>query len=396
MNNEHHDPIRRVAHALSDIAAALESVDNAGERIEEVLGLTRQLIPCRRAALLQMLPGADPEFFASPALPPGARRKDLGELLHLFRLVADPGHDNRASRTSGHLTLPVMGLDRVVGILRLESGRRVEYDAGHLRLLSLVAAQLGGYLTMIKLRQEEAEHARALRAAHEFQQRLVGIVSHDLRTPLTVITAQASTLLSLAENKRVAQGIGRMLRNARKADHIVSDLLDATNARVSGGIPIRRQPTDLRALLKHIVEDARLSHPGRKIEFHCRRSGTPSGEWDPVRLAQISHNLINNAVQHGGEGAVRVSLRIAQGKAMISVRNWGSPIPAALLPVIFDPFVQGVRETRQRARGLGLGLYIVDQLARAHGGRVTVRSSQSRGTVFSVALPSGGPPHLAR
>jgi signal transduction histidine kinase len=377
--------IRRVAHALSDIASALESVDSAGERIQQVLALTRRLIPCRRAALLKMLPDGQPEFFASPGLP----ARERSQLVRLYRLVADPGKPGDENSASGHLTLPVMGLDRVVGILRLESAKHFEYDVSHLRLLSLVAAQLGAYLTMIRLREEEAEHAHALRAAHEFQQRLAGIVSHDLRTPLTVITATASTLLGGADRKRVARGVARMLRNAQKADRIVGDLLDATAARVSGGIPIARQPTSLRALLRQIVEDARLSHPERKIALNCQRAGGAEGHWDPVRIAQITHNLINNAAQHGGaEGSVRISLRVARGEAVISVRNRGAPIPRALLPVIFDPFVHGVRETKTRARGgLGLGLYIVDQLARAHGGRVAVRSSESRGTVFTVRLP---------
>jgi signal transduction histidine kinase len=281
-----------------------------------------------------------------------------------------------------------MSADRVIGVLRVEPESGVEFDAGHVSLLSVLAAQLGAYYALVFSREEVALRAQQLAKAHEFQQRLAAIVSHDLRTPLSVIMTTASTCLKTASDPDLVQTMKRLLRNAIKSARIVQDLLDVTHTQVAGVIPVKRRTTDLHAVVKEVVEDARVAHPRATIELSVSVRGSPRDQWDAERLAQVVQNLINNAVQHGDPARpVRVHLRMNEAAATLSVRNRGRVIPAEFLPRIFDPFVHGPLGEREPKTGLGLGLYIVSQIAKAHGGLVHVTSTPGAGTAFKVRLP---------
>jgi signal transduction histidine kinase/CheY-like chemotaxis protein len=393
MSVDYDSEVRRIARSLSEIAHTLESAEDANERVQRALVLTRELVPYQRGALLRVTPGTGYELFAVPEPSPGERGPLRSRLIGIFRLVVDAEEIGRSSDTLPHLTLPVMGLDQVIGVLRVEPSDDTVYDARHLRLLSVVAAQLGAYLTMISLREQEARRAQELAEAYDFQQLLVGIVSHDLRNPLSVITTVASSLLRKTEDPRQAKAVERALRNAERANRIINDLLDVTHARVTGGMAVTRQRVSLRELLKEVVDDARLSNPGRAIELVAAAGDPVHGEWDPDRLAQVATNLIGNAYQYGDERTpVRVELRAGKEGAVVAVHNRGPVIPEHLLPVIFDPFRQGEQKRRRAAgAGLGLGLYIVDQIVRAHGGHVSASSTASEGTTFTVTLPRSTP-----
>jgi signal transduction histidine kinase/CheY-like chemotaxis protein len=380
--------VRRIARVLSDIASALATVDDVHESVCQVLERMRELVPYARCALFKVLPGSESQLFTVPPPSEAMRPALVADLHRLFRLVSQGEPAEGGLRRDGYVTLPVMGLDQVIGVLDLQPPPDVAYNANHLRLLAIVIAQLGSYFTLLKLREDEARRARELKAANEFQQRLAGIVGHDLRTPLSVIMTVASTLALTSEDKQVAQAMERTLRNAHKANRIIGDLMDVSLARATGQLPIHRQRADLRALIAEVLEDIRVAHKGRTIKLQILRNRI-EGQWDPGRVAQVVTNLVNNAVQHGDSNApVTVTLRTRGSEALIEVHNRGPEIPARFLSVLFDPFVQGHQERRARSRsGLGLGLYIVDQIVRAHGGSVAACSRASEGTTFSVALP---------
>ncbi|MFY0521974.1 sensor histidine kinase [Archangium gephyra] len=131
-----------------------------------------------------------------------------------------------------------------------------------------------------------------------------------------------------------------------------------------------------------------MSHPGRVVLSH--EPGTYSGEWDPDRLAQVISNLVGNALHHGASHTpVEVALHQEDSTLVLTVHNQGAPIPEALLPHVFDPFRGSGGGSRQ---GLGLGLYIVQQILQAHGGSISVDSRADSGTTFTVRLPRGSPP----
>jgi signal transduction histidine kinase len=233
-------------------------------------------------------------------------------------------------------------------------------------------------------REKEAQ-LRA-RAQAVFDERLVGIVSHDLRNPIAAIGLTAATLLrrkTLAERERGM--VDRIAQAASRAQRMVRDLLDFTQARLGGQVPVFREPTALRRTVRQVVEETRLAHPGRQIVLeHC---GEGEGAFDTDRMAQVLSNLLSNALQHGSpERPVRVGLRDAGERIVLSVHNAGAAIPAEALGGLFLPMRRG-NPSKAANHSLGLGLFIVDQVVRAHGGRVRVRSTPLLGTAFQVVLP---------
>lgn len=384
------EQLRRLARVLSDIAHTLESVDGPHGRIERALALAKEILPYRRCALLEVKPPDTPaQVFVVPPVAGDERNQIADALMRVYRRVARADDLGRSRDTSASLTLPVIGLDAFIGVIRVEPDEETRYDATHLRILSIVAAQLGAYLTTLRLRELDKQRVDELAAAHDFQQRLAGIVSHDLRNPLAVITTVAATLLERAPDERQAQALRRALRNAEHASRLITDLLDVTESRVTGTIRIDPQRVDIADVVETSVDDLRNAHPQHTIELVIEVDRPAKIVGDRDRIEQLIANLVNNAVAHGAPGLpIEVALRPAHDAVTLSVHNFGPEIPADVLPTIFDPFRHGRELPRSRAsRGLGLGLYIVSQIVEAHGGHVEVSSSVSTGTMFTVSLP---------
>ena len=376
----------RASRVLADIAHALDSVERAPERIGQVLELLARIVPYDLCALLHSPAPRTPELFARPEPAAEDRAPLVARLASLHRLMADePDPHSSPAAPAGpvssdrvHLAVPLVGLDQVSGVLFIERAGAEAYDEESLSLLAVVAAQLASYLTTIRLANEEAR-------AHEFQQLLVGIVSHDLRNPLGVIIGSAGLLLPRVQDPRLLRSVERILTNGQRASRIVSDLLDLTRTRLGAGIPIVPERVDFSELVHELVEEVRIAHPTRAIELSCEPGLV--GTWDPGRLAQVVTNLLGNAIQYGpGDMPVCVTLRPSGADVVLEIQNRGSVVPPSLLEHIFDPFKRGER-TRGTEQGLGLGLYIVQHIATGHGGRVEARSSDAEGTTFAVTLP---------
>jgi signal transduction histidine kinase len=250
----------------------------------------------------------------------------------------------------------------------------------HRELLKQQAAELA----------EERRAAAELRRASELEQQLVGVVSHDLRTPLASIHAGAQLLLRQEGLSEGAQRTTRrILASSHRMERLVADLLDFTRARLGGGIPVHFEPVDICELVRLGVEEARAAHGGREVELELPRDGC-TGEWDGARLSQVLTNLLDNALKYSPPGSpVRVSLRTGRGgAALLEVHNGGDPIPGEVMGRLFEPFERGAREDDvQGPKGLGLGLYISRDIVRAHGGTLLVDSSAGAGTTFRVCLP---------
>jgi signal transduction histidine kinase len=222
--------------------------------------------------------------------------------------------------------------------------------------------------------------------AEEFQQQLLGIVGHDLRSPLLAITSSATLLKqgqALAD--REGRAVARILSAASRMEGIIRALADYTRVQVGRGIPLEVQRVNLETICSAVVEEAEAGHPGRAIRCDCPALG--EGEWDPDRLGQVLANLLDNALKYGPASApVSVTCRREGEAAVVEVANPGPPIPADYLPHLFAPFRRGPGATVV-ARGLGLGLFIARQIVLAHGGTIEARSTAPEGTVFTVRLP---------
>jgi PAS domain S-box-containing protein len=217
----------------------------------------------------------------------------------------------------------------------------------------------------------------------EAREQFMGILGHDLRNPLQAILLTSTGLSRDPELPRsVRDRAARIMTVAFRMERMINDLLDFARGRLGGGIPVARERLDLGAHLAHTLEELRLANPDRQLSFEIE--GDLHGEWDPDRLEQVVSNLVGNAVAHG-EDPIRVRLYGAGDQVRIEVHNPGPAIPARLLPALFEPFRAGSGE------GLGLGLYIVAEIVRGHGGAVTVESKAPDGATFRVTLPRWGP-----
>jgi signal transduction histidine kinase len=234
---------------------------------------------------------------------------------------------------------------------------------------------------------EQKRQEALVRTQTEFEEQLIGIVSHDLRNPLNAITLSVEALLRTGDlDERQAKGISRIQASAERAIRMIRDLLDFTRARLGGGLPVRRAPGDLHLLTQQAVEEVRLAHPGRDVRFTS--SGPGQGEWDADRLLQVITNLVNNALAYSPlDTPVQVETRGEPDAVLLHVHNAGPPIPPELMPRLFEPMTRGANQVSAASRSIGLGLYIVNNIVRAHGGRIDVRSSEGEGTAFTVRLP---------
>jgi phosphoserine phosphatase RsbU/P len=231
--------------------------------------------------------------------------------------------------------------------------------------------------------------ANARRLA-EFREQFIGILGHDLRAPLNNIVLGSAALLESGGLSEVqADTARRLAASANRMARMISQLLGFTQARLGGGYPITREPTELQTVCLQVIDELRVVHPERTIEFES--DGQVSGKWDPSAIGQVMSNLISNALQHGAPNkAIRVRLSRTGVDARIEVHNYGPSIPASVRSHIFEPFYQVMSGGRRsdRSDNLGLGLFISHQIALAHGGSIAVTSSEADGTSFIVTLPS--------
>ncbi len=222
----------------------------------------------------------------------------------------------------------------------------------------------------------------------------LAILAHDLRTPLGAIYSSATFMLEtgdLGEPHRTLTA--RVAASAERAVSMVGDLLDFTRSRLGSGIPIARAEMSLGRVVRDAVDEISAAHPRRRIEVDTRVE--QRGRWDAARLSQAFGNLIGNAVQHGHEDdVVTVRIRGEARQVAVVIHNRGPVIPSDQLDGLFNP-MKAVQAPRGAASagptdGLGLGLYIAEQIVTAHGGRITVESDEAAGTTFTVRLPRGG------
>ncbi|MBN1209820.1 MAG: GAF domain-containing protein [Myxococcaceae bacterium] len=286
------------------------------------------------------------------------------------------------------IVVPLRAQGRVIGTLitaRYSPGR--PFTREDQRLLEELANKAALSIENARFFQQQQRDQEELRRRTEFEQQLIGIVSHDLRNPLGAITMAAGLLqASPGLNERQLKAASRIASSCERATRLIRDFLDFTQARLGSGLPLKRRPMDLHEVTRHVVDEVLQAHPDRQVLVET--SGDGQGEWDPDRIAQVLTNLVGNALAYSPQGTrVSVKTHSEPGSTLLSVHNHGTPISPELLPRLFEPLTRGAPTSGQHSRSIGLGLYIVREIVRGHGGGVDVTSSQETGTTFTVRLP---------
>jgi signal transduction histidine kinase len=218
----------------------------------------------------------------------------------------------------------------------------------------------------------------------------LGMLGHDMRSPLQTIQMTALYLARLSAGEQVMGAASRLINSGARMQALLNDMLDFNRTKLGMGIDIVPSAVDLAKLVADELDQLRAAHPQHRLDLEV--VGDSRGVWDGQRLQQLLANLVMNAIKYGAPSApVRVVVTGDTEEVRLEVKNMGEAIDTLSLERIFDPLQRGpLHERRHEADGsLGLGLYIVREIAKAHRGEISARSDKTE-TVFTVRLPRRG------
>lgn len=271
-------------------------------------------------------------------------------------------------------------------VLRFEN--RYRHKNGGYRWLSWNAVPENDlYVCNARDITQEKENAATLKTREDearLREQFVGVLGHDLRTPIAAIDAALSLLAMEPQSDQSREMIGWGQEAVGRMSRLINDITDFARARLGEGLVVKiTNDVPLTAVASQVVEEIRLAHPERDIRENFRFSAPCSCDAD--RISQMLSNLVGNAVAHGSpDEPIRVTGGVIDGMITLKVENGGDPIPTEALAHLFEPFSR--TDSRGANKGLGLGLYISHQIATGHGGSLHVRSDD-KSTVFTFEMP---------
>ena len=269
------------------------------------------------------------------------------------------------------------------------------YEAGAVDFLHkpidprVIASKVNVFVELYQQRQLLKQRNEALERLLKLNETMVAVLSHDLRTPLSAIMMCAEVLRIHASTEAAERSVQRIKASGSRMARMIEQLLDFSRIR-SGVLQLRLREADLGEVGAAVLAELQQAHPGARVELSTE--GELRGHFDADRIAQVLSNLVGNALQHGAAGQPVLVALEGRDPAWLqaSVLNDGQ-VPEQLLPTLFDPFKQ---QPGERSEGLGLGLFIVDQFVRAHGGQVSARNT-GEGVLFQWRIPRQGPNRAA-
>lgn len=222
----------------------------------------------------------------------------------------------------------------------------------------------------------EVEQARNL---------MLGMLGHDMRTPMQSILSTASYLAALNAGQKVSEAAQRLIRSGASINALLGDLCDFNRTKLGMGIDVTPSDVNLAEVFSDALDQIRAAHPGRRIDLEVQ--GNVQGNWDRSRLQQVLSNLTLNALRYGAQDTpVRVAIAGHDAEVRFEVANKGPAIDPLTLYQLFNPLQRGLDPEDRNPEGLGLGLYIIKEITKAHHGSVNVRSDEAE-TAFEVCLP---------
>lgn len=294
-------------------------------------------------------------------------------------------HTPRIYGFQSYFSIPVFRVDgRYFGTLCGLDPKPVKLsDPVTVSTLHLFAELISKQLDAETRQQATRSDLLSERETAELREQFIAVLGHDLRTPLGSITLGTELLAQKMNDPALRPIVERIRSSALRMSALVDDVMDFTRGRMGNGLRLNlRRHDSVHLTLEQVIDEMRGLHPERTIAaaippllcLHC----------DPERLAQLLSNLLANALVHGSaEAPVQVEARNDDGKFVLTVSNEGAELPQEVIDQLFKPYWRAA--ARPGSEGLGLGLYIVDQIARAHGGRIDVVSAKGR-TSFTLTL----------
>jgi sigma-B regulation protein RsbU (phosphoserine phosphatase) len=238
------------------------------------------------------------------------------------------------------------------------------------------------------LQGREAAAVRNLadeKTTSELREQFIAVLGHDLRNPLASVLGAARLLRREGQSEKGLKVLDMMEASVDRMAGLIDDVMDFARGRLGSGISLNRKASRLDAVLGQVAAELETANPSRTIITQIDLPTEISV--DEGRIAQLVSNLLGNALTHGdARQAVRLDASIVEGDLVIEVGNAGEPIPEAAMERLFQPFFRG--EVRASQQGLGLGLHIASEIAKAHGGTLTVRSDRQE-TRFTLRAPLG-------
>jgi signal transduction histidine kinase len=251
-------------------------------------------------------------------------------------------------------------------------------------MFKLFAELIAFYLDALERLASSESKLLEEREVSELREQFIAVLGHDLRNPLTAIAGGAELLALTPLGDRASRLVRLIQGSAARMSGLIDNLLDFARGRLGGGVTLNRKPAvHLGPVLEQVVAELRAASPHRTIE--TRFDLTEPVNCDSARIAQLFSNLLGNAIMHGTANTpVQATAVTVNDVFELSVSNLGDPISAAVMEHLFQPFFRGAVKPSQQ--GLGLGLYIASEIARAHGGTLVVDSSIEK-TSFTLRLP---------
>ena len=302
--------------------------------------------------------------------------------------IAVAAAEHATNRVTNHFTLPNLVAEfraMRAAVLRLWLARHPE----------------GGKLEELSRFNEAIDEAIAASVAR-FDEKLgksrdiiLGVLAHDLRNPLHAASISIQYLLRANDlNEKSTKAAVRALRSIDRMAELIDDLLDYAQTRLGGGLRLNTVDANVAILCGEVIDEIEAAFPGRSV-----RSTLPTnceGAWDVSRFKQMVSNLLANAMNHGSaDGPVSLVIEPQDTQIAIAIHNEGTPIPPKVQATLFRPvYVEKDHRSRPQSHGssgLGLGLYIANQIATAHGGTIALTSLAEEGTTFTITVPRQSP-----
>jgi len=400
-------PVGSIARTLYDIVQGFDSPVDSEPRLRRTLRLLQRIVPYRQCALLNAA-GGESRLVVEPDS--WEERESLSPVLARFLAVltddakrgADTGSLNVAHLTPlvspSHLAVPIVGLDRVLGVIFVRDGKPDAFTDDHLRLLSIVASQIAAYLTACRLHEQETQIASELKAAraaavaeNHAKDEFLAMLAHELRNPVTAIQSAMQIIRDKAKrNADIQQATDRAEQQVKHLSWLLDDLLDVSRLTRSK-IALRKETVTLQTIVAETLDISRSIIEARQHVVSVSLPEEPLGfEADPTRIIQVVGNLLDNAAKYTPNGgAISLTGYRERDEIVLCVRDTGIGISPELLPRVFDLFVQSDPFLARSEGGLGVGLTLARTLIDLHGGSINARSAGlGRGSEFVMRLPA--------